>query len=95
MGHPFIIVGATGSIKKLKDIGYKTFDEFWDESYDNCNTYKERIERIIEILLSLKSKNFEELISMREQMKEITDYNFKLFNKRVKDYKLTNKNIYK
>ena len=74
-------MGATGSIKKLKDIGYKTFDEFWDESYDNCNTYKERIERIIEILLSLKSKNFEELISIREQMKEITDYNFNNLNK--------------
>jgi hypothetical protein len=84
MGHPFIIVGSQGSLRKLKDIGYKTFDDFWDEGYDRCDSYKDRIDRIIQILLSLKSKNFEELINMREQMKEITDYNFKLYNKRIK-----------
>lgn len=85
MGHPFIIIGSMGSIRELKKIGYKTFDKFWDESYDDCNSDKERIDRIIDILLYLKSKNFEELISIREEMKEITDYNFKLFNERVKN----------
>ena len=85
MGHPFIIVGSQGSLRKLKDIGYKTFDDFWDEGYDDCDSYKDRVNRIIPILLSLKSKNFEELISIREEMKEVIDYNFKLYNKRIKN----------
>lgn len=31
----FIIVGATGSIKKLKELGYRTFDHIIDHSYDS------------------------------------------------------------
>ena len=32
--HPFIYVGNTGSLKKLKEYGFKTFEPFIDESYD-------------------------------------------------------------
>ena len=27
--HPFILVGSKHSLKKLKEIGYKTFDKWW------------------------------------------------------------------
>ena len=33
--QPFVIVGAPGSIKLLKQMGYKTFDNFIDHSYDD------------------------------------------------------------
>ena len=34
MCQPFIIFGNPNSLKKLKELGYKTFDKWWDESYD-------------------------------------------------------------
>ena len=38
--HPFIIVGVDGALKSMRNLGFKTFSEFWDESYDeieDCN----------------------------------------------------------
>ena len=33
-GHPFIIVGAAGSLAALRSLGYRTFDHVIDNSYD-------------------------------------------------------------
>ena len=33
--QPFIIFGNPHTLKKLKQLGYKTFDKWIDESYDN------------------------------------------------------------
>ena len=33
-GHPFIIVGAAGSLAALRSLGYRTFDHVLDNSYD-------------------------------------------------------------
>ena len=35
VGHPFIMVGNKNNLKFLKDLGYKTFDKWIDESYDD------------------------------------------------------------
>ena len=32
--QPFILLGEPYSLAKLKDLGYKTFSDYWDESYD-------------------------------------------------------------
>jgi hypothetical protein len=33
-GHPFVIVGAQGSLNALRKLGYRTFDHAIDSSYD-------------------------------------------------------------
>ena len=55
MGHPFILVGSKHSLKKLKEIGYKTFDKWW-KKYDNMELFEERINAIVEILNDLNTK---------------------------------------
>jgi len=32
---PFVVLGDRGYMSHLKDLGFKTFDSFWDESYDH------------------------------------------------------------
>jgi len=57
--HPFIIVGNRCSIKKMKELGYKTFDEYVDQSYDDLPTH-ERLQMIIESIRkidNIKDKN--------------------------------------
>ena len=44
--QPFIYVGGANSIKKLKDLGFKTFHPFIDESYDSETDPKKRFAMI-------------------------------------------------
>ncbi len=35
--HPFQILGAKGSLKELRKLGYLTFENLFDESYDELD----------------------------------------------------------
>jgi len=78
-GHPFIILGNKGLLKRLKDLGYKTFDQWIDESYDDYDTIQEKVEIICKNLESLKEKGPAALIKIRNEMSEICDYNQRHF----------------
>lgn len=59
--QPFIIVGAPGSLRRLQEIGFKTFDGFIDESYDEIYDDEKRMEAIItemKRLCSIDLKNW-------------------------------------
>ena len=47
--HPFIIMGNKHSLKRLRDLGYKTFEGYIDESYDDLETW-DRYEAIIKTI---------------------------------------------
>ncbi|MBC8395817.1 MAG: hypothetical protein H8E16_01805 [Flavobacteriales bacterium] len=34
---PFVVLGDKGYMNRLKELGFKTFDKFWDETYDTKN----------------------------------------------------------
>ena len=50
--HPFVILGSKHSLRELKKLGYVTFDNLIDESYDELDNI-DRIEAIIELLYRL------------------------------------------
>jgi hypothetical protein len=55
--QPFIYVTSSGGLKVLKDMGYKTFEPFIDESYDDIEDETERLNFIkseIKRLIKLK-----------------------------------------
>jgi len=70
---PFIIFGNRGSLKTLKDLGYKTFDKWWDESYDDLPTWK-RYDAIIKLMYDVDK--IKDKMSMFSEMKEVLDYNY-------------------
>jgi hypothetical protein len=35
VGHPFLLLGNQHSLRYLKDLGYKTFDKWFNEDYDS------------------------------------------------------------
>ena len=83
MGHPFIVLGNPGTLKYLKKLGFQTFDRWWDESYDDEEDLERRIDKIVLILKRLAEKNHEELIVVREQMRDIAIKNREVFIKMV------------
>lgn len=50
MGHPFVIHGTTGTLEYLKKLGYETFPELFDESYDTCTSSKDQLKIVVENL---------------------------------------------
>ena len=45
--HPFIVVGNAGTLKYLREEGYMTFPEMFDESYDDMINANDRFQAIL------------------------------------------------
>lgn len=73
---PFVLVAPPKTLEYFKSFGFKTFSNFWDESYDNCIEHDERMFKIFDIIDSINSKSLEELMKMYVQMKHIIDHNY-------------------
>lgn len=73
--HPFVMVGRPGILKTLKNVGFKTFSDFWDESYDEIENNSDRIIKIYELIKSLILKSNDEWDTMMTQMAHILEYN--------------------
>jgi hypothetical protein len=60
---------------KLKEFGFKTFDKWWDESYDSEPSVVNKSKKIVNILHGLNKLSTEQLKTMREEMLPILDHN--------------------
>ena len=77
--HPFVLVGCRGNLQYLKSYGFKTFDRWWDESYDNIQDPIERLNAVTHIVEKICSYDNIKLESMLVEMQDVLDYNFNLF----------------
>ena len=73
--QPFIVLGPYNYLKELKRLGFKTFSDFWDESYDNIEDMKERYDKTMDVVKELNSKTIEELNLIYNQAKDICIFN--------------------
>jgi len=74
--RPFILFGTPGLLSHLRSLGFKTFSDYWDESYDKIEDFEDRVDAILELLHSLSNKSSDELQKMAVDMQPILDYNF-------------------
>jgi hypothetical protein len=75
VGHPFMLFGNQHSLKYLKNLGYRTFDKWIDESYDDEPEMTKRSQMIVEQLNKFKYMSVENLRVIREEMKEVCIHN--------------------
>jgi len=73
--HPFFINGNPGILQHLHSIGFKTFDKWWDESYDLELNFKKRTEMSLKEIKSICSKTPTEMIEMIKEMQPTLEYN--------------------
>lgn len=76
--HPFIIVGPKDSLKYLKSLGYKTFSDFFDESYDDIENPFQRLLTITKLCKTIDDWDFEKKRNFFNETVSITEYNFNL-----------------
>jgi|TARA_B100001094_G_scaffold9709_1_gene8678 hypothetical protein len=72
---PFILMAPPGTLKYLHEHGYKTFSDFWDESYDSCTNHEERLYKIFDVIEYIESKSIEELKDIYKEMESILSHN--------------------
>ena len=80
-GHPFILVAQPYSLRFLKELGFKTFDKWWDESYDTIEDGNLRLEKIKEVILEISKFNINKLNSIYNDIIPILTHNRNLQKK--------------
>ena len=77
---PFILVHQSFALKRLRELGYRTFHTIWDESYDTVVKPEERMDAIVNLVLELNNrKDFRDMIN---SCREIVEHNFNTLKKR-------------
>lgn len=75
-GMPFVLVGSLGSLRKLKQMGFKSFTPYIDESYDMEPVTDKRIDMAVSAMFDF-IKNPQNLQSIQD----ICDHNRRTFAK--------------
>jgi len=75
---PFIVIGQPGTLARLKELGYKTFSDFWDESYDQELDPLVRMNKICNLVGNLSKLTIEELKSIVINTEDILKHNINL-----------------
>jgi len=86
IGQPFIIIASKGHLKHLRNIGYRTFDHWWSEEYDNVDEINTKLDLILQELTKLSKLTDTELINLRKEMEPILTHNQRLFNDYQKSF---------
>lgn len=73
--HPFILVSRPFSLKYLRDIGYKTFHPYIDESYDLIEDNESRLIAIANEVERLSRQTPSEWIDWLSNVKDIVEHN--------------------
>jgi hypothetical protein len=82
---PFVLVATPNSLYYLKKLGFKTFDRWWDESYDQEQDHEKRILKVMDLIDHIGSKSIDELKDIYTDMQEVLDHNSELFRNFIND----------
>jgi hypothetical protein len=75
------MISHSHTLKKLKEFGFKTFSDWWDESYDTEEDDSKRINKIFELIEHINTKSLDELKDMYISMIPTLQHNFDLLHR--------------
>lgn len=75
--QPFLVVSSPNYLKKLKELGFKTFDGLWDESYDTILDNEDRLIKIFDLITEISEWSLEECEKKYKSVLDICIYNKK------------------
>ena len=89
VGHPFIIVSVPRYLANIKKIGFKTFDRWWDESYDNEIDEFMRFKKLKETVTEISNWDLKKCEEVYLEMIPILAHNQRLLQE-LADFKISN-----
>jgi len=81
--QPFVVLQAPGSLLYLHRYGFRTFEDWWDESYDLIEDPVQRMQAIADIVNDIGSRTLEELETMRVEMAGVLEHNYRHFYENI------------
>lgn len=78
--HPFIIIGVPGAIQAMRDLGFKTFSEFWDESYDSEPDPGQRMIKIKNVIQTIASWDDNQILTFKQNVKPLLQHNYEMLS---------------
>ena len=75
-GMPFMVFGNRHSLQRVRDLGFKTFPEWFDESYDEEDNFMKRLEAMLDAYEKFLSEDhyIEEILpALQHNYERITD----------------------
>ena len=71
------------TLQYMREEGFQTFNEFWDESYDNITSHKDRMLAVFELIDKINNMSIEELRVIYNKMIPILNHNYNLIRTKV------------
>ena len=71
--HPYMIAGQKGCLQYLRNLGFETFDNMFDESYDLLENYNDRINLIAQNVKEFCQLLKKEKLNLLQRPKEKTE----------------------
>jgi hypothetical protein len=59
LGHPFVVMGTPGYLKFLHGLGFTTYSDILDESYDSIQDLESRMDAVIDVIKTLQTQVFD------------------------------------
>jgi hypothetical protein len=73
--RPFLVQGPKYFLKNLKKLGFKTFDSWWTEGYDN-DPEDCKYENLVKVIDYINSQSLETIKHWYDDMEEILEHNY-------------------
>ena len=73
--NPFVLLAGPYSLELAKQWGFKTFDKWWDESYDTEVHPVKRMDKVFDVVAEIQSYSISDLTAMKLEMKDTLLYN--------------------
>jgi len=74
--QPFIVLATQGHLAYLHSLGFKTFHDFWDESYDLIEDHNFRLLAVVDLVSNISTWSADKQLKFSHAVKSIVDYNF-------------------
>lgn len=77
-GIPFVVYSTPNFLQNLRSLGFKTYNEFWNEDYDLEVDYTKRADKIVDLINELEHFDWQ---ANKEKLQQIANHNAALMLK--------------
>lgn len=75
VAQPFWVYGCSGFLRQLRDLGFRTYGQWWDETYDDINDNDRRALAVIDSFAEFAAKSPEDQLDICRQARSIALHN--------------------
>lgn len=76
--RPFITMGGRNHLANLKQLGFRTFNDVWDEGYDEYGM-QWRVKEILKLIDTISQWSIEKMQQVLQDMQPILEHNYQTF----------------